>query len=144
MDDFSKLVWSSDWRFIDAACNSGAGVNEVASHSLYVDKGGYSFFPTDTDQHYSFKISDLTKNDKKEPQPSMQELKGKEVVVAANFTAGLVGTTGVTRTETTWTEVKDKGVDIYHVVSEDAPFGDWWDKETFELSSGVASSVHPI
>lgn len=136
-DTFDKLIWSSDWRFIDSACNSGTGINETASHNLYSSKDGYSFFPTDIDQHYSYKISDLLNADKKEPTPTVQELKGKEVVVTSNFTKPTHVMSGKTdgTTETAWTSIKnkDKKNDVYQAVPGDAPFGEWWDEETFDL-----------
>lgn len=143
---FDKLIWSSDWRFIDSACNSGTGVNETASHDLHTSKENYSFFPTEVDQHYSFKISDLITDDKKRPEPTMQELKGKEVVVVANFTPATSGRNGMTTMGTT-SFTKKEDVDIYHSVPEDEPFGSWWDEETFdELAkhgcSYCGSTVH--
>lgn len=77
-EDFNRLYWASESRFIEYAVET-TGYNE----KLWADKEGYRFWETTPDMHYKFNIDDLKK--KEYVKPTLTEVKGRE---AGFFTDG--------------------------------------------------------
>lgn len=70
-EDFNRLYWASESRFIEYAVET-SGYNE----KLWADKEGYRFWETTPDMHYKFSIDDLKKREY--VKPTLTEVKGKE------------------------------------------------------------------
>lgn len=82
--DFDRIIWSSEWPFIRHAHEMTA-----PGWGLYVDEGGFRFFPFEEDVHYKFDMDKLRKGDWKErPKPVVKVIKGKEPLPVATYQGG--------------------------------------------------------
>lgn len=84
--DFKKLIWASEYQFIDEAARAG----KIELAPLTNERGTFRFFATEIDYHYRFDLAELRdgpaqgETEKTRPKPKVKELKGKEAPAAAN------------------------------------------------------------
>jgi predicted glutamine amidotransferase len=84
-EDRNKVIWASEFEFINYASKSGASPTK-----LFTDADGYKFFPVEDNQLYTFDLEALRAGTTEAPyKPKMKEMKGKEPpTVVANNTSG--------------------------------------------------------
>lgn len=70
--DFKRLMWASEWPFIDFAMKTG-GYGEES----FVDKEGYRYFSTVEDTLYSWSLVELKDGKGERPKPKVREVRGK-------------------------------------------------------------------
>lgn len=138
-EDFSKIIWASEWPMIQSACQMAPKTYE---YKLHRDQEGYTYFPMDTDLLYTFDLEELAAGSNgKLPEPILTELKGKEPlpVVTYNHTPSgspFTGSSG-TQSKTTTSNGGTNSPKEYPVVvnietSEKRPFARFVNELEFE------------
>jgi predicted glutamine amidotransferase len=77
-DDFRRIIWASEWKFIDAAISTGTGGFKINTEG----KDNVGYFQFEKDVHYKFDLDVLSAGGKTRPKPLVKALKGKEPVAA--------------------------------------------------------------
>lgn len=86
-DDNEKLIWASEWPFIQAATELS---NDVKGYQLRKAEGQYMYFETSVDTLYTYKVSDFrdAKVTKDHIKPVKRPLKGKEPAPVTTYNHG--------------------------------------------------------
>lgn len=136
-DDFTRIVWASQYHMIQAAAGLSEGANKF---SLYTEKKtSYQCWDTNPDQWYSFKMEQFLTPGKSPPKPTSRTVKGKEPPPVAAVAAGTsdpfgrdtAGHTTRTSHSTTTSRSNDNIRLITIICDEKDPFGGEMSKEEF-------------
>ncbi len=73
-EDFNKVLWASEWQFIDMATK----LNDKNPYKIYRDKDGYGFWEMQENYLYTFDLAKLKDGYKERPKPRVKMLKGRE------------------------------------------------------------------